>query len=189
MTRYVPAPPQYEDLLDREPGLCVLLEEPAVVKLTVEHWQVLNRVYWQVLNSAAYSRDRPGRDVWGQWRWRWVQGLFKKIRRREGDCDDFAVEMLRQLGRRPDLFPRGALRLARCTVPLGYGRRTGHLVLLVEAEDGTWVLDSQARGIRRIDDPRFKDYRWIDREEPGSTRWVSLAPEAPTLEDLARAHA
>ena len=188
MTRSVPAPPQYEELIERESRLCSLLEEPAVVTLTVEHWPVLNQVYWGVLNSAAYSRDRPGRDVWGVWRWRRVQGLFRKIWRREGDCDDFAVEMLRRLMARPDLFPRGALCLARCTVPLEV---PGHLVLLVEADDGTWVLDNRARGIRRIDDPRFNDYRWIDREEPGSTRWVSLAPEpaAPTLEEIARAQA
>lgn len=198
MTRSVPAPIQYTELLDREPALNPLLDEPVAVTLTPEHWQVLNRIYWGVLNSAAYSRDRPGRDVWGVWRWRRVQGLFRKIWRREGDCDDFAVEMLRRLVRHHDLFPRGCLRLARCIAPQGRGRRNGHLVLFVEAvtreaapiapKPVTWVLDILARGIRSIDHPCFKDYRWIDREEPGSRDWVSLAPPAapPTLADLAR---
>ena len=56
---------------------------------------------------------------------------------------------------------------------------------LVEAVDGTWVLDNRARGIRRIDDPRFAGYRWIVREESGSTKSVSLAPR-PLLAVLAR---
>ena len=75
-------------------------------------------------------------------------------------------------------------------VIVGPTRWQAHAVLQIEPDHGTWVLDNRARGIRLRDDPRFKAYRWIDREEPGSTKWVSLAPDppaaAPTLQDLLR---
>ena len=184
MTRPVPAPPQYRELLEREPALDPVLEEPVEIELTAEHWDVLYEVYWEVMNSARYQRDRPGRDRWGVWRWRRNQGLFRKLWLRHGDCDDFAVEMLRRLVARPDLFPRGCLRLARCIAPAGR-RREGHLVLMVTADAGDVVLDSLARGIHGRNAKRFDRYQWIDREQPGERQWVSMA-RAPTLEDLVR---
>ena len=63
------------------------------------------------------------------------------------------------------------------------GRLRGHLVLTIETEAGTVVLDSLQAGPLWSDDPAFARYRWQAREH--GPVWVSLA--SVSLADAAAA--
>jgi hypothetical protein len=146
-------------------------------------------------HKRRYRHRFEVRDAWGNAREisRWLAG--KWIRLFFGDCDDFAILVL--MAQVKAGIPRGACRL--CMVVVGgpprhtgpAGRRggpgEGHLVLVVQTEQGSLVCDSlQARPLWG-DDPAFDGYELVAIEAPpvkpgGVALWVSL--QVNTLADL-----
>ena len=153
---------------------------PVQVELTNSKHDMLSTIYRRVKGSIAYRPDLPGKDTWGVVTWRWFRGLSGWILRREGDCDDYAVEFLRELLKAG--WPRGAMRLARAK--LGYNYY--HLVLGVDfAEVGTIILDNRQRTLVKFGAFAFSSYEWEICEKIGSKDWARIGEPYPvTLNDL-----
>lgn len=133
-------------------------------------------------------RSDGARDVWGNLREvsRWIAG--KWLRLFFGDCDDFAVMLLMALVRAG--IPRGACCLCMVILPGGPPRHTaaaprrggpgeGHLVLVVQTEQGSLVCDPLQPKPLWGDAPALAGYARVAMEappeKPGAVaRWVSL---------------
>ena len=182
--RVIDTPAQAKDLYRRYPREAPPAA-PATIALDAPRLRQAGGAFTGLRRAWLHREDAPGRDIWGQARRVWQQ-LLRGGRRLvwAGDCDDFAWQLLLILraidgGR---AFPRGALRLTAGQAPQG-GRLRGHLVLTIETEAGTVVLDSLQAGPLWSDDPAFARYRWQAREH--GPVWVSLA--SVSLADAAAA--
>lgn len=179
----VPAPEQILERYRLEPELSPRLCSSARVELTQERADQLCRAFRDTKRSIAYKLDPPGKDTWGKLTYRWYRGLSGWILRREGDCDDYAVEFLRVL---LDMgWPRGAMRLARAKL----GPNNRHLVLGVDfGGNGTIILDNTKSGLVRFGALAFASYEWEICEEIGWEHWARIGDAAPlTLADLVNA--
>ena len=171
------APPvAWLTMISRRPRLAMQSYEPSQAPDDRRTIDTLYRVQESVNASIRYQADVRG-DVWGVLAWRKIWGLTGQRWIRVGDCDDYAAEKLRRLLR---LEFDGSLRLVLCR----YGR-IGHLVLVCETAETTYVLDNRKGGIWPWDDPTFSNYRWIAASVPGSLRWARVV-KPTTLEDPAR---
>ncbi len=136
---------------------------------------LLGSVFREVNETHPYDADPEGQDTVGIWRWIWVRSWTAAIgwvKRRGGDCDDFAVEYKRRLmalGISP-----AALRLARCKTETG----VTHMVLMVVVSSGAaFVLDQRKPFFARMTAAIFAGYKWLDREIPGDPEhWEDLRP-------------
>ena len=83
-----------------------------------------------------------------------------------GDCDDYAVTK-QYLLIKEHHFPKSALRLVYCL----RGISEYHLVLAVDTDKGTFILDN----ISHIVAPWvWFPYKWISREYPGWVFWKKI---------------
>jgi predicted transglutaminase-like cysteine proteinase len=121
----------------------------------------MTRELWSELLSVQYDinrKFRPTREV----RFAWDYSSDGT-----GNCVQFALEKRRaliMLG-----WPPGALQLATAVTPA----KIGHLVLVIDTDEGDWVLDNL-----RPDVVRWQQlpYRWIARQQGASMEdWVAVA--------------
>lgn len=113
-----------------------------------DEWEELNRV-----NSLVNKKIRYRPDTGDSW----------DISPKEGDCDDYAVTKLNRLYTRG--WPREHLRLALCNV------ESSHLVLIVDTDEGAYVLDNRTRMIKPWN---RTGYMWISIECPSEGTWREI---------------
>lgn len=132
----------YEHFCRRDyPELCSGLD-PTPAKAGID-FVALVHFNWRVNHSFPYKAD-VGMDHWD-------------VDPDAGDCDDYAVSKLYHLMRWG--IPRQALRLAITLVRDRNGNRIGHLVLLVDTDKGTFVLDSLEDAVLTVQErPDLKFY-------------------------------
>lgn len=88
---------------------------------------------------------------------------------KKDDCDSYATakaEKLLRLG-----CPASALRLAVCTVWKGGKLIGGHLVLLVELDGQTYVLDNRFTFAIKIQDLPRGEYQWVSLWHIDTGKW------------------
>jgi predicted transglutaminase-like cysteine proteinase len=83
-----------------------------------------------------------------------------------GDCEDYALEKRRRLLAAG--VPAEAMSMAVAVTARG----ESHAVLLVRFESGDWVLDNLTPWATPWGD---LNYRWIERQAPGSLEWKKVA--------------
>ena len=83
-----------------------------------------------------------------------------------GDCEDYALEKRRQLIAAG--VPEAALSLAVAVTARG----ESHAVLMISLKSGDWVLDNLTPWATPWED---LNYRWIERQVPGTALWTSAA--------------
>jgi predicted transglutaminase-like cysteine proteinase len=83
-----------------------------------------------------------------------------------GDCEDYALEKRRRL------IAAGVPAEAMSMVVAVTARGETHAVLLVRFESGDWVLDNLTPWATPWGD---LNYRWIERQAPGSSEWRKVA--------------
>jgi predicted transglutaminase-like cysteine proteinase len=122
------------------------------VKMTPELWAELLSVQYSI--NRKFRLTREVRFAWDYS----VDGT--------GNCVQFALEKRRALIMRG--WPAGALQLATAVTPADIG----HLVLVIDTDEGDWVLDNL-----RPDVVRWQQlpYRWIARQQGASMEdWVAV---------------
>ena len=122
------------------------------VKMTPELWSELLSVQYNI-----NRKFRPNREVRFAWDYA-ADGT--------GNCVQFALEKRRTLIMRG--WPLGALQLATAVT----SGNIGHLVLVIDSDEGDWVLDNL-----RPDVVRWQQlpYRWIARQQGASMEdWVAV---------------
>ncbi len=155
-------PPNWLDLLERRPDLSSARAEPARMVMTAAKFMRLSQVHTGVNNRVKYTRDLG--DNW-------------RVADTQGDCEDYALAKLVRLldyG-----WPGGALCITLCII-IGPMRWQAHVVLQVETDHGTWVLDN------RMKYPRLwtrLPYRWLRRECPGREDWEMLITARTAAKD------
>ncbi len=82
-----------------------------------------------------------------------------------GDCEDYALEKRRRLIEAG--VPAAALSMAVAVTARG----ESHAVLVVAMEQGDWVLDNLTPWATPWSE---LNYRWIERQAPGSAAWVTI---------------
>jgi len=82
-----------------------------------------------------------------------------------GDCEDYALEKRRRLIAAG--VPTEALSMAVAVTARG----ETHAVLVVSFESGDWVLDNLTPWATPWNE---LNYRWVERQVPGSTEWKSI---------------
>lgn len=82
-----------------------------------------------------------------------------------GDCEDYALEKRRRLIEAG--VPAAALSMAVAVTARG----ESHAVLVVAMDQGDWVLDNLTPWVTPWSE---LNYRWIERQVPGSAAWVTV---------------
>lgn len=82
-----------------------------------------------------------------------------------GDCEDYALEKRRRLIEAG--VPAAALSMAVAVTARG----ESHAVLVVAMEQGDWVLDNLTPWATPWSE---LNYRWIERQAPGSAAWLTI---------------
>lgn len=82
-----------------------------------------------------------------------------------GDCEDYALEKRRRLIEAG--VPAAALSMAVAVTARG----ESHAVLVVAMEQGDWVLDNLTPWATPWSE---LNYRWVERQAPGSAAWVTI---------------
>jgi predicted transglutaminase-like cysteine proteinase len=122
------------------------------VKMTPELWSQLLSVQHEI-----NGKFKPTREV----RFAWDYSSNGT-----GNCVQFALEKRRALIRRG--LPPGALQLATAVIPANIG----HLVLVIDTDEGDWVLDNLRSDVVRWEQ---LPYRWIARQQGASMEdWVAV---------------
>lgn len=127
--------------------------------LTDDRWRELRQVNDQV-NSLPYRTDLALYATLEFW---------EAIGPAGGDCEDYALgkrNRLRGLG-----WPDAALRLATCLDETG----SGHAVLTIDTEQGTYVLDNRTPEILPWAEVTARGYRWVNRQAVDGPGWVAIA--------------
>jgi predicted transglutaminase-like cysteine proteinase len=126
------------------------------VKMTPELWAELLSVQYNI--NRKFKLTQEVRFAWDYS----ADGT--------GNCVQFALEKRRALIMRG--WPPGALQLATAVTPANIG----HLVLVIDTDEGDWVLDNL-----RPDVVRWQQlpYRWIARQQGASMEdWVAVGPRS-----------
>jgi predicted transglutaminase-like cysteine proteinase len=128
------------------------------VKMTPELWSELLSVQYDI-----NRKFRPTRET----RFAWDYSSDGT-----GNCVQFALEKRRALIMRG--WPPGALQLATAVIR----PNIGHLVLVIDTEDGDWVLDNLSPDVVRW---QLLPYRWIARQQGAAMEnWVAVGGEVET---------
>jgi predicted transglutaminase-like cysteine proteinase len=140
--------------------------ERAQVALSPSNLEILSDVHRQANAAIAYRSTTSWDPL-----------------RSEGDCKTYAARKQLELLARG--FPPGALRLATAFINDDTAQRYQyHAVLLVDTDQGTFVLDNRQAAPRRWDE---LPYVWMTAQVPGAARWAKLpADEALVAAALAR---
>ncbi len=133
------------------------------VVLDAPHWAQLEQVQLQVNQQVAFATDQQA----------WGKAEYWEPAQRLGDCEDIALlkrQRLMKLG-----WPAEALRIAVAKDERG----ALHALLTVDvtAMDGrpeTYALDNRVVHVEPWRALSEYGYRWIERQKPGSSAWVSL---------------
>ena len=126
------------------------------VKMTPELWSELLSVQYNI-----NRKFKPSRELRFAWDYS-ADGT--------GNCVQFALEKRRALIMRG--WPPGALQLATAVTPA----KIGHLVLVIDTDDGDWVLDNLRPEVVRW---QQLPYRWIARQQGASMEdWVAVGPRS-----------
>lgn len=134
--------------------------------MTPELWSQLSRVNDKVNRSIAQRTDLQAYGVVDLWTTPIAGG------QRVGDCEDYVLEKRRALI--ASGLPESALSIAVATT--SWGER--HAVLLVETDQGAYVLDSLTPWILPW---RKANLVWHERQVDGAAfRWSMVAIGAPT---------
>ena len=130
---------------------------PTKFELTVERWNQLAEV-----NQAVNRRITPERNLLGLAGERWI------ISPVAGDCNDYAVTKRYELLARG--WPSRTLLLAEVVTRWG----EHHLVLVIRATDGDYVLDNLHSSVRPWS---TTPYKWVRIQTPANPRfWSTLQP-------------
>lgn len=131
---------------------------PTQVTLTHARWRQLSRV-----GNTVNATLRPTTDG-DQERWRLTSDA--------GDCEEFVLAkraLLMQLG-----WPEQALRITVVDTGSEY-----HVVLVVETDDGAYMLDSLTDQIMPVADSSYRFLAAQSVLRPGEWVLVDRAPDAP----------
>lgn len=124
-----------------------------MITLTEKIWKVICQVnrYWNWQIEPMSDREQYKKCEY------WTFPYSGK-----GDCEDYAKAKKEDLEKRgiPSFF-------ATCITPGG----RGHVVLLVDTDRGTFVLDNRFSGVWHYQEV---GYRWLKRELPGG-KWYYIA--------------
>lgn len=124
-----------------------------------EQLKLLNQVNQAVNREVKKASDL---DLYGQPEYwslpRLVNGKLY------GDCEDYALEKRRQL--MAVGVPESALSLAVAITARG----ESHAVLMISLKSGDWVLDNLTPWATPWED---LNYRWVQRQVPGTALWTS----------------
>lgn len=126
-----------------------------------EQLKLLNQINQSVNREVKKANDL---DLYGQPEYwslpRLVDGKLY------GDCEDYALEKRRQLIAAG--VPASALSLAVAFTARG----ESHAVLMISLKSGDWVLDNLTPWATPWED---LNYRWVQRQIPGTALWTSAA--------------
>lgn len=118
-------------------------------------YEVVWQINHEVNRITHYRADPPGIDLW-------VPATAG-----EGDCEDIALEKRRRL-----LLagaPLSALRLAIARVRIAqFSAPRHHVVLIVTATNGEWVLDVTREPVRKQD----LKYEWLTIQDGAAWRHI-----------------
>lgn len=139
------------------------------IRLTPTTWAQINKINRKV-NRAITSRTDL--ETYGQSEvWATPLGDAQRF----GDCEDYVLEKRRALIAAG--FPPKALSIAVVLTP----RKERHAVLLVNGEEGEYVLDNLNSWVTPWDKT---EYLWRERQVAGSANhWASVQPAASTKDD------
>lgn len=124
---------------------------PAPIELTAQRLEQMEQVN-SVVNATIEPRLDVGGDVWR------LGALY-------GDCEEYVLakrEMLMRLG-----WPRSSLRITVVHDGVGY-----HAVLVVETDQGAFVLDNLVGHITRVADSPYEFIVAESLDRPGG--WVRI---------------
>jgi predicted transglutaminase-like cysteine proteinase len=126
-----------------------------------EQLKLLNQVNQSVNREIKKASDL---DLYGQPEyWSLPRLVGGKL---YGDCEDYALEKRRQLIAAG--VPESALSLAVAFTARG----ESHAVLMISLKSGDWVLDNLTPWATPWED---LNYRWVERQVPGTALWTSVA--------------
>ncbi len=134
-------PPQWHDLVDREPWL--LRDD------TAPH---INDIFKTVKANFQYRKDQPGQDSWGSGTIK--NKTFSKGQVLVGDCDDFAVEILKHLKL------HGAKSSEIALVICKNSKGQSHMVAALCRENETLIFDNTKTKVAPASDSQFDGYEW-----------------------------
>lgn len=136
------------------------------IDLTPKTWRQINKINRRINRAVAQRTDL---EIYGREEV-WATPL--EDGQRFGDCEDFVLEKRRALI--ADGFSPKALSIAVVLTP----RNERHAVLLVNSEEGEYVLDNLSSWVIPWDKTQ---YRWRERQVAGSThRWAGVQPAQST---------
>ena len=139
------------------------LAEDALIDLTSERAELLDRINRRVNGDIAPVQKRYGQDIQETW----------TIAPLTGDCNDYAVTKRHELLQSG--LPARALRLAVVRTKAG----SGHLVLLVATTKGELVLDSLTEAIVPW---QSTNYQWMKIQSASDARsWYGVRVSGPSV--------
>ena len=158
----------FRDLVRRHPRYALPSAKPEQEKLTDNLFKTLQQVNYDVNEEITYEKEwsdfwNPApvvKKVWGYLSKRWRTIRF-------GDCEDYAIvkrDRLLVRGVKP-----GAIRFTAVKID-----GEGHLVLSVETDVHTFILDNRFDYVAPCDDDRFRNVVWHSRQVPGDWFWEKL---------------
>ncbi|HRQ58355.1 MAG TPA: transglutaminase-like cysteine peptidase [Azoarcus taiwanensis] len=155
--RMEPAPMQYLDFCNANPGHCASGGE-AILEWSEETEMTLARVNREVNAEIEFQPDWDSRGVEDFWCYP-ADGV--------GDCEDLALEKRRRLVALGS--PRGALTLA---IVHHREKFFAHTLLLAETTAGTFLLDNLDDALRCWDAVPYR----FERREGSDGRWIRYSP-------------
>ncbi|WP_299381651.1 transglutaminase-like cysteine peptidase [uncultured Kiloniella sp.] len=149
----IPTPPQSHDLIDREPWLNN--DDPT------NH---IGDIFLHVKSRFRYERDEPGQDIWGNGRYE--NKTLGKGQVLVGDCDDFSIEILKQLKLHGAKSKEIALVICKTT------KGQSHMVAAFHSKTETHIFDNTKSKVAPATDPQFEGYKWEYMSK--NNKWFSI---------------
>jgi predicted transglutaminase-like cysteine proteinase len=142
------------------PAISLASPSGELPRLTKDQMKLINDINRRVNREVQKAEDF---DLYGMIEyWSLPRVINGKM---YGDCEDYALEKRRRLIEAG--VPAAALSMAVAVTARG----ESHAVLLVAMENGDWVLDNLTPWATPWGD---LNYRWVERQVPGSAAWVTV---------------
>lgn len=142
------------------PNINLASVEGELPRLSRDQMKLLNEINRRVNREVQKADDF---DLYGMIEyWSLPRVIDGKM---YGDCEDYALEKRRRLIEAG--VPAAALSMAVAVTARG----ESHAVLVVAMEQGDWVLDNLTPWATPWSE---LNYRWIERQAPGSAAWVTI---------------
>lgn len=169
------APKEWVQFCGTYPAACGAYGRTAIT-LTPALWSLLGDVNTTVNHRMSYTDDTFTAGVTD--RWDLLDMGRSEIR---GDCEDAALTKKELLIARG--VPAGALRLALVHRPVGSGGPLSldHAVLVVETDQGSFMLDSLDQRMKSVADTRYRFLKVHAPTPADPNHWVWVHGSKQTL--------